>query len=132
MSAGNGNSKARRNWGVIDPQLLDPHGAMHKNVSLPGYEGVPFRGSVPDLRTSDPEQLQPQFGQKVHIEILELWDTKQLERYREICQVVANGFGAVSKEDTQYDNSKKNWRVFIRWLEYYTTVEKGGSNGSSS
>ena len=99
---------------------------------MPGFEGLPFRGEVPDLKNDDPEKLQPTFNQKAHIEILDLWNETQLTRYRDICQVVANGFGAISKEDMQYDEKKKSWRVFIRWLEYFTSVKKGGSNGGRS
>ena len=129
MSGGNGNAK-KRDWGGIDPQLLDPFGAIHKGITMPGHEGVPFRGTVPNLKEDDPEHLQPQAGQKAHVEILELWKPTELARYRNICQVVANGFGAISKEDMQYDKTKKNWRVFIRWLEFYTAIQKGGGNGS--
>jgi len=130
-SNGNGHNRMRKDWGAIDPQLLDPHGAMHEGITLPGYEGVPFRGPIPNLKGSDPAHMQPQFGQKLHVEILELWKEPDLKRYREICQVVANEFGMISKEDMQYEKSKGGWRVFIRWMEFYTAVQKGGGNGSS-
>jgi len=128
MSGNNGNGK-KRDWGEIDVQLVDPHGALHEGITMPGHEGIPFRGSVPNLKADDPEHLQPQAGQKAHVEILDLWKPTELARYRTICQVVANGFGAISKEDMQFDSKKKNWRVFIRWLEFYTAVTKGGING---
>jgi hypothetical protein len=124
----NGNGKKQWDSEKIDPVLVDPSGNMHKGIVMPGWDGLPYRGPVPDLKENDPEHLQPQFKQKAHVDVLELWDKKQLDRYRDICQVVANGFGAISKEDMQYDEQKKGWRVFIRWLEFFTTVE-GGSNG---
>ena len=128
----NGNGKKGRNWSSpIDPVLLDPTGAMHEGITMPGYEGVPFRGPVPNLKEDDPAHKQPVDGQKAHVEILELWRDEDLKRYREICQVIANGFGAISKEDMQYDPAKKNWRVFIRWLEFFTAMQKGGSYGRS-
>jgi len=130
MSTG-GNGKRNWNSEAIDPVLVDPTGNMHKGITMPGWDGVPFRGPVPDLKNDDPDHRQPVVGQKAHVEILELWDEKQLQHYRDICQVVANGYGAISKEDMQYDTKKCNWRVFIRWLEYFTTMGKDGNNGSS-
>ena len=119
-------SNGKKNWNSIDPVLLDPTGNMHKGITMPGHDGVPFRGPVPDLKEDDPQQ--PVQQQKVHVEILELWDAKKLKRYRDICQVIANGFGLISKEEVQYDKDKKGWRVFIRWLELFTTM-KGGTDG---
>jgi len=121
-------SNGKKNWSsVIAPELVDPTGNMHKGITMPGWDGIPFRGPVPDLKEGDPKQ--PVQHQKVHIEILCLWIDKDMKRYNEICQVVANGFAMISKEDMRYDEKKKNWRVFIRWLELFTTMEKGTDNG---
>lgn len=126
---GNGSKTKERNWSSIDPQLVNPTGQLHEKISLPGWEGIPFRGPVPDLKETDPQRKQPVMAQKVHIELLDLSDKKQLARYRTICQVVANGYGQISKEDMQYDPKKKNWRVFVRWLEIFTAMGKGAGNG---
>jgi hypothetical protein len=124
MSDGNG----KRKWSSeIDPVLVDPTGNMHKGITMPGWDGIPFRGPIPDLKENDSKQ--PAQHQKVHVEVLELWKPKDMARYREVCQVVANGYGLISKEDMRYDEDKKSWRVFVRWLELFTTMEKGTVNG---
>jgi hypothetical protein len=86
---------------------------------LPGFQGVPYRGMIPDLKTEDPDHIQPQIGQKVHIEVLDLSKDPDLERYRIVSQMVANGFAVISKEDVRFVEESKNWRVFIRWLELF-------------
>lgn len=96
---------------------------------MPGYDGLPFRGDVPDLKNDDPEHKLPQIGQTAHVEILDLSIKDQLKHYEEVCQLVANGFAAISKEDMQWDPKKKNWRVFLRWIEYFMSIKKGGTNG---
>lgn len=121
----NGNGKG--NWSSIDPQLIDPTGQLHEGVTMPGWDGLPFKGPVPDLKESDVRQ--PEVAMKVHVEIFELWNKKHLKRYREICQVIANGFGQISKEDMQYDARNKGWRVLIRWVELFTAMRRGNSHG---
>ena len=123
MSGTNG-----KKWSsTLDPVLVDPTGNLHSGITMPGWDGLPFRGTIPDLKDGDPKQ--PVQHQKVHIEILCLWVENDMKKYREICQVVANGYGLISKEDARYDEQKKNWRVFIRWLELFTAMEKGTDNG---
>ena len=57
---GNGNGKevehvvARRfssGWN----RLLDPHHVRDKDFTFPGWNGLPFRGSIPSLKETDPE-----------------------------------------------------------------------------
>ena len=124
------NGKSKR-WGSadIDPVLVDPTGQLDARPVLPGYEGVPYRGKIPNLSHSDAEKLQPEVHYKVHIDILDLSKDPDMKRYRELCQAIANGFGQLSKEDMQYDPQKKSWRVFVRWLELFSTMPKGATNG---
>ena len=125
----NGGSGTKR-WGKLDPRLLDPSGGqVDEPPIMPGYEGVPFRGSsIPHVKETDPYHMQPQIGSKVHVEILDLSDEKQLERYQKVCQMIANAFGKISQERIEYDDKKKNWRVFIRWLEMFAYDPKKGND----
>jgi hypothetical protein len=124
----NGNGKKPR-WGTLDPKLLDPSGGqVDQPAVLPGYEGVPFRGPIPNVKESDPFYRQPQIGSKVHIEILDLSNDEHLERYSKVSQMVANGFAKMSQERIEYDPDKKNWRVFVRWLEMYAYDPTKGNN----
>ena len=125
-----GNGKARWGSAAIDPVLVDPTGQLNQRSILPGYDGVPFRGKVPELRRDDPTRVQPEIHQQVHIDVLDLSVEADMKRYRELCQTIANGFGQLSKEDMQYDTDKKCWRVFVRWLEFFSTTPKGMTNGN--
>lgn len=102
----------------IDPRLIDPWGTLNKGFTFPGHEGLPFRGRIPSLKDSDP--VQPQVGTQVYVDILDLSNKGDLEKYRQICQVVGNGIATISAEERVYDEDKKNWRVFIRWVLNYT------------
>jgi hypothetical protein len=123
------NGKQR--WGSLDPKLLDPTGGqMHQQPMLPGYDGVPYRGAIPNVKQLDPEHKQPQVGAKVHVEILDLSKDEDLKRYRDVCQMIANDFGKISQERIEFDDKKKNWLVFIRWLEMFAyDPAKGHDHG---
>jgi hypothetical protein len=108
----------------IPTELLDPHGVHSKPYVFPGSEGMPFRGTVPMLKEDDPPERQPQMGSQVQVDILVLSDTEDLKRYRDICQLVANGFGQISYEERKYDEDVKNWRVLVRWFLTYAYVPK--------
>ncbi len=101
----------------FDSRLLDPTGAHRKPLSFPGYEGIPFRGSIPDLKESDP--LQPQVGSQVYVHCLNLADPKDLEYYGQISQMVGNGFAQISFEERQFVAENKSWLVLIRWMLHY-------------
>ena len=132
MSGNNGNGKDAVRWGSdpIEPKLLDPSGQAGQKSVLPGFAGFPFRGQVPNLRNDDPHRLQPEVQTKVHVDVLDLSGKADMKRYQSLCQMVANGFAQFSKEDIRYDEKKKNWRVFVRWLEYYTVIPKGDAHGN--
>ena len=104
--------------------LVDPHGILNAPATLPGWLGAPYRGnSVPMIREGV-EKETPKIGHKYHIEILDLSKEKHLERYTQICQICANGFGTISFEDRQYDKQMKNWRVLLRWAERISFLQK--------
>lgn len=113
--------------GSIHLSLLDPTGGhMDDEPVLPGYDGLPFKGPVMPRKETDPLEV----GTKVHIDILELSKKADLEQYKQICQLVGNGYAQISREDLQYDDKLKNWRVFIRWFEVFTyDPRKGKAHG---
>lgn len=130
MNNGNGRGQAA---GHIDVKLLDVTGGHIDAPSVfPGSDGLPFKGPIPNLKHDDPGHKQPQVGMKVHVETLDLSKPAQMKRYRDICQAVGNGYEQLSKEDMRYDENKKNWRVFVRWLELFTfDPTKGNEHGYS-
>jgi hypothetical protein len=131
MSKKNGNGNGKK-WGSasFDPALLDPTGQLGSKDVLPGFEGMPFRGQIPDLKRDDVERRQPEINYQVHVEILDLSKEEDLKRYREICQIIMNGFGQAAKEDLQYDPDKKSWRLFIRWMQIFSAMRKDMGHGA--
>jgi len=125
MAGGNGHRPPK----TVDPKLLDPHGTLNAPNVFPGFNGVPFRGVIPDLKENDPDHKQPQVGVQAHVEILATNKAEDMTRYEEIMQTIGNGFGQLGAEERQYDDSIKGWRIFVRWWELYSYVPKGRVNG---
>ena len=103
----------------FDPRLLDPTGAAGKPLVFPGYEGVPFRGTVPNIKESDPDEQRPQLGMQVRVDILDLSKPEDLEYYGQISQMVGNGFAQISFEERQFIEEKKSWLVLLRWMLHF-------------
>ncbi len=133
MSNNNGKSNGVARWsgGELDPRLLDPTGvASSKQVSFPGWEGLPFRGPVKSFKETDPDHLKPQQGIKVNVQQLNMSVEADMERYGEIGQLVGNGFAQISFEERIYDDDIKSWRILIRWFEVFTyDPEQGEDRG---
>jgi hypothetical protein len=123
MSDNNGKDAARELLLArrkIDTRLLDPGGVHGKPVVLPGVDGVPFRGRIPDLKDTDAKQ--PEIGYETFVEILDLSKPEDLKHYEDIWQLISNQYALLSSEEKHYDPDRKNWRVFIRWALMYTYV----------
>lgn len=117
-NSNNGKEYVKAPETVIDKRLLDPHGVSGAPFTLPGFDGFPFRGTVPDLKEQD--SRQPQLGAETHVDILDLSEEADLKAYRNIIQLVGNNYAAISAEERQWIAESQNWKVFIRWMLYYT------------
>jgi hypothetical protein len=105
----------------IEPDLIDPSkGQRDMEAKFPGFEGLPFRGHVPNLKTNDPEPMQPRQGARVHVEILEMSKEDDRKRMAHVFTLVANGTAVISAEEREYDIEAKNWRIFLRWADLFT------------
>lgn len=111
----------------LDPRLLDPTGSHQKSLVFPGYDGFPFRGPVPDIKDTDPQQ--PQYSAQVFVHVLDLSKAEDLEYYGQIAQMVGNGFAQISFEDKQFIAEKKSWLVLIRWMLNYAYMPKQPTPG---
>ena len=104
----------------IDKKLADPSNGQHSmDPKFPGVDGLPFRGHVPDLKTDDPQHMQPKQGAHVHVEILEMHKDEDRKRMETVYNLVANGTAVISAEEREYDPEQKNWRVFLRWADMF-------------
>ena len=109
----------------IPTDLLDPTGTRDQPSILPGFQGLPFRGRVPNLKTDDPEYKQPQVASRIFVRVFDLSKPKDLEYYEKVSQLVGNGFAVISIEDKVFDEKLHNWRVLLRWMVQYSYVPKG-------
>lgn len=105
---------------VLDPKLLNPNGSLQKKSVMPGYNGIPFRGAAPFLKDIDDPSKQPKTAYQVHMDIFDLSSVDDRNYYAQVWQMAANGFVLISADERQYDEEKKNWRVFLRWAQPYT------------
>lgn len=110
----------------LDHRLVDPFRLHRQSVTLPGLDGIPFRGPTPDLKEDDPDRKRPQLGARVDLRQLNLADPADMEAYKKIAQMVGNGYAQISFEERVYDESIKSWRVLIRWMEHYYFVPPSG------
>lgn len=102
----------------IPMELIDPHGVLNKPPVLPGMDGKPFRGSIPQLRENDVRR--PTAASEVRIEVLRLDHEEDLAHYEKISQLCNNGMATMGTEERVYDDSIKSWRVLVRWAYDYT------------
>ena len=122
---GNGNTKR---WQAMDSKLLDPSAGQYRQPpSFPGHGGLPFRGTPPDLKNSDPEHLQPRQGARVHVEVLDMWNDDHVKRLEDVFQMVANGYAIISKEREVEVPEHNSIRVFLRWAEMFVFDPRKGN-----
>ncbi len=104
---------------VSNPYNEEFTGRTH--IVMPGFEGRPFRGrSIPDLVKGGKAPVERNYAK---IRILDLSDPKALEEYQSICDLIAKGWCALSREEVQWVEEKKNWVVLIRYIEKYAEME---------
>jgi hypothetical protein len=105
--------------------LLDPHKTQGAKLTLPGYEGSPFRGNaIPNIKEDDPNSKKPQIGYEPHVYILDLSKPDDLKDYEGVWTLVCQGFAVISCEEKVYDNDIKNWRIYLRWALTVSYMEK--------
>jgi len=83
-----------------------------------GSEGIPFltqRSGVPDYKSALPGRLQPQHIRKARVDVLNLSDDSEFERYQKIWDAVGIGVATVVEEERHWVEASSNWKVFIRW-----------------
>jgi len=110
----------------LPAHLLDPANVLGKESVLPGMDGLPFRGPIPDLRETDPDHMRPQVGYGAHVQLFVLSKPKDLAYYQQVIQLMANGFAVMGAEDRVYDKDIKSWRILLRWYEQFATMKPRG------
>lgn len=101
-------------------QFYNQGNSGQPRIVMPGYDGIPFRGVVPDLVKGGKTPIERLYAK---VRIFDLSDAKQLEEYQSICDVIAKGWCALSREEIQWVEEKKSWIVFIRYVERFAEME---------
>ena len=84
-----------------------------------GHDNVPFFTRMqqpPYYKNGLPQRLQPRSIRKVRVDVLDLSDDEQYNRYLRIWDAVGYGVATVADEERRWVESKENWLVFIRWF----------------
>src|ERR1035437_10041220 len=76
--------------GTLDSSLVNPQGLLGRKGMLPGWDGLPFRGPVPNIKNEDSGRKQPETGTEVHVDILNLAKPDDLANYTKILQMISN------------------------------------------
>lgn len=84
-----------------------------------GADGIPFitgKKHVPIYTKDDGPRKAPQYAKKPRVDVFDLSDEKDMEKYNRIWEAVGHGLVRVAVEDRQWMPDVKNWKVFIRWF----------------
>ena len=117
----------------FDPRVASPTMGIPvpNELHLPGWDGMPYYGTPGMFKAKDPEKMQPRQGMRTHVDIYNLSVPDEKKQYEEVIQIIANGYGMLSKEDLQYDRAEKIWRVYIRWAEVFAyNPQETGKDGT--
>lgn len=92
---------------------------------FPGFDGIPFRSNgtaPPNLKADDPRQ--PILVQDAKVRIFDLSDPEHLAQYEQIWFKIGRGQYKCSAEERQFIPELKNWRVLLRYAEFYFELPK--------
>lgn len=100
--------------------MIDPHGALNQVETLPGKNGLPFRGtSIPNLKDDDPLEAQPKRAVQGHAAVFDLSDPAHLNYYQTLFHLVYNGRATVGQERVDFSPTTGKYMAFVRWgFEY--------------
>lgn len=109
----------------ITPSMIDTSGALNKKPVLPGKDGVPFRGEVPNLKENDTAEAQTQQAIQGHAAIFDLSDPLQLRYYQTLFHLVYNQKAIIGMERTDFNAQTGKYTAFVRWGFPYLYVKPG-------
>lgn len=91
-----------------------------QEIHFPGYEGIPYRGPVPQLANND--AVKPETVQDAKIKVLDTSKADDLQEYERICDNIAKGISLMSMEKVQWVEDTKSWMILIRYIELYAEM----------
>lgn len=96
------------------------------------YEGIPVRGRPFDVKSDDPEHLQPKVRHEAHVKVFDLTKPEDVEEYRRIAQAATENKVVVGIEEIQYCEDIGNWRVLVRWYDQFLTAPEENTGDKKS
>lgn len=87
-------------------------------------DGAPFRGARPPLLTQDEYETKVEKVSDAQVDIFDLSDEAQKQRYKEILDATLTGWYRIIFRDHQYDATRGTWRVLVEWAENYMELKR--------
>lgn len=87
--------------------------------------GLPYKGEVYDYKSTDPPELLPQLKGKIGVEVLDMSNKDDVEKYKSICQQITDGMALLSFEERKFQESTGCWKVFLRYIEQFYIAPEG-------
>jgi hypothetical protein len=89
------------------------------------YGGLPYKhfdvhSKPPLYKKTDGPQIKPKIVKEGFCKVFNLDDENDQKRYNEICNNAAKGYATICKEVVS-TTPEGNFKVFVRWAEYYYT-----------
>jgi len=97
-------------------------GTMHNgNLSWPGTAaGFPFRGTVPDLRQTEFEQIEHVLD--FHSRLFLLWDPVDKAVFDDVMDRISNGWFLERKRVDRWSDTHCGLIVWLEWVQIYGEI----------
>jgi len=98
--------------------------SLTRELKFPGFQGLPFKGTPPDLKNEDAPRRLPITNGRVYVRIFDLSKTRELSEYEKIMSkfVGDRSHSLLSHEEFMQMPDKGTWKTLIRWVELYTEL----------
>jgi hypothetical protein len=83
------------------------------------FNGLPYRGPMIYIKHTDRDERLPQLIKKLRVKRFDLGESKDLEEYEKVCQMLTDGTAQLSVEKIEYAPDKTTWIVLMRWIEMW-------------
>jgi hypothetical protein len=106
----------------LDRMNTSVPGGFYKKGKKQYYGGFPYRGPALNLKEEDPDWMRPTLKYDYHVNVFDLSNEKELKKYEEVCQKVADKVAQISVEERKWCEASSSWKVLIRWCDVFYTV----------
>jgi hypothetical protein len=83
------------------------------------FDGLPFRGTPPQLKTNDPAHMRPVKDIEAHVKTFLTTNEEDMKEYTAVWSSITRKHAVLGAEERVYDESIKGWRIFMRWCDIF-------------